>query len=200
MVCRVDERPGGRRHGWQLKPMGQGLPIGGGRLRSRGRRLVHCLNEAVQPNGTRLGWWLELAHLIFRSKTLVKAPCSTWVTAPSAETGRSHHVTENGGQRCPRHDSRKAAGESGLSGLSGCRPIGASVWARPRCPACGVVLAAVRRNPFPIAAKPSGNNRPLALASVKHPFSELFSEVLVSVLCRVLFTTQTDAPSGKLCW
>jgi hypothetical protein len=65
MVCRVDERPGGRRHGWQLKPMGQGLPIGGGRLRSRGCRLVHCLDEAVQPNGTRLGWWLELAHLIF---------------------------------------------------------------------------------------------------------------------------------------
>ena len=39
---------------------------------------------------------------------------------------------------------------------------------RPALPARGVVLAAVRRNHFPLAAKPSGNSHSLASAPVKH--------------------------------
>jgi hypothetical protein len=58
--------------------------------------------------------------------------------------------------------------------------------------ACGVVLAAVRRNHFPIAAKPSGNNHPLALV--------WFSVQVSGVLCRVLFTMQTDVPTGRSWW
>jgi hypothetical protein len=51
----------------------------------------------------------------------------------------------------------------------------------PTLPACGVVLAAIRRNHFPIATKLSGNNHPLAFAPIKHPFSvKLCSECFMS--------------------
>jgi hypothetical protein len=39
---------------------------------------------------------------------------------------------------------------------------------RPRCPPAVLFLAAVRRNHFPLAAKPSGNSHSLASAPVKH--------------------------------
>ena len=42
-------------------------------------------------------------------------------------------------------------------------------------------LLGVRRNHFPIAAKPSGNNHPLAFAPIKHAFSvKLCSECFMS--------------------
>src|ERR1700691_6256683 len=99
MVCRVDECPEGRRHGWQLKPIGQGLAIGDGRLCNRGGHLVHCLKEARQPDGTRLECWLKSAHWTFRSTTVIDPACSKWVPLPSAETRCRHHITGNRRQR-----------------------------------------------------------------------------------------------------
>jgi len=62
--------------------------------------------------------------------------------------------------------------------------------------ACAV-LGVGRRNNFPIAAKPSGNNHPLASAAIKHVFSV---KSCSECLCRVRFTAQTDPPIGRLCW
>jgi hypothetical protein len=59
-----------RRHGWQLKPIGHGPAIRGGRLRRRGGHLVYGLNEARQPDGIRLHCWQKSAHWIFRSTTV----------------------------------------------------------------------------------------------------------------------------------
>ena len=57
-------------------------------------------------------------------------------------------------------------------GFGGCQGAGRSKAAAGLASAavCGAV-AEVRRNHFPIAAKPSGNNRPLASAAIKHVFS-----------------------------
>jgi hypothetical protein len=60
----------------------------------------------------------------------------------------------------PQHDSGKAAGGSGDLTAPKRRTI-CRRRARPRCPPAVLFWAAVRRNHFPIAAKPSGNNHPL---------------------------------------
>jgi hypothetical protein len=81
MICLADKRSDRCQHGWQLKPIGQGLAIGGGRRRGRGCHLVHCLNEARQPDGTRLDGWLGSTHWVFRSTT---------VNCPHVQTGSPH--------------------------------------------------------------------------------------------------------------
>jgi hypothetical protein len=111
MVCRVEERPKGCRHGWQLEPSGHGFAIGGGRLRSRGGHLGHCINEAPQPNGTWIGWWLKLAHLDFSAQDAIFNPRGkTWFRTynrPASSRCRQR------GLNAPLHESRKPAGESG---------------------------------------------------------------------------------------
>ena len=116
-VCRVDECHRGRRHGWQLEPSGHGFAIGGGgRLRSRGGHLGHCINEAPQPNGTWIGWWLKLAHLDFSAQDAKFNPRGkTWFRTynrPASSRCRQR------GLNAPLHESRKPAGESGTFGVS----------------------------------------------------------------------------------
>ena len=114
MVCRVDECSEGRRHGWQLKPIGQGLAIGRGRLCSRGGHLVHCLNEARGPDDTRLECWLKSAHWIFRSTTVNYPPP---VQRGSGNRPPPSHYRERQAADGPCTTSRKAAGESEFCGL-----------------------------------------------------------------------------------
>ena len=86
--------PKGVGPGWQLEPSGHGCAVDGRHLRTGGSHLIHCLNEAPQPNGTWVGWRLKLAHLIFPLKT---RNLSREVTRGSVlSTGWRDHVVDNG--------------------------------------------------------------------------------------------------------
>ena len=73
---------------------GNSSRLASGWLRSRGGHLVHCLNEAPQPNGTWIGCWLKLAHVIFRAETgdfntraPPQVPCAGGANAPCTNLG-----------------------------------------------------------------------------------------------------------------
>jgi hypothetical protein len=74
--------------------------------------LVHCVNEAPQPDGTWIGGWLKLAHLDFSAQEAKSNP-------RSKPRFRAYHRPASSrcrqrGLNAPVYESRKAAGEPGF--------------------------------------------------------------------------------------
>jgi hypothetical protein len=108
--------PKGVGSSWQLEPSGHGCAVDGRHLRTGGSHLVHCLNEAPQPNGTWIGWRLKLAHLDFSAQD-AKFKHGGKTEVPRLQPAGVITLPTTRAE-CPLYESRKAAGESGFFGLS----------------------------------------------------------------------------------